>query len=691
MSRGVAVSDKDMDRQAILERHGLSGAVMSSSHYWGLVCAWALMAASPVAAADTDGPHAAPPPATATPSASPAPSRPIANCPHCRKLGLVGSTARASMHEPEWGSDELALVPLPRDTTLAPAPASKTDVAVAPASHSAPRDSEVRPAQLPAVPETPRPRMIITRLPAPGTSSGQVSNTRVPILPILDPPPETDPNTARASTGSNAPVPVPAPETDPAATGAAAAASPSDSALPPAELAANPAPPAMAALPDPGMPLAVNPVETSPPAPGALPGPTPPPPGSETQPTPTARPTIQPSALALDAATNPELKAPNAEPTIPPAAEVGGAVPFTGAVAPPELFQANPDAGPGRARSWNGYNLLPVMLGDQPPPSLRMAVGPPLPRPPVPGQPPLAPSPFARGGHRSTAVMPWARGFKIADNQSPMPQDRVFYTFDYFNNLNGAVNQRLGSSISSMQAYRELLGIEKTFWGGNASLGLRMPIDTLWTSSNNPTLRNGSTAVGDLSFFSKFVLWANPNNGNLLSGGLAVTVPNGPSSFAGSPSTAGFRDVQFQPFLGYIVRRGDLYLQGFTAIDVPTDPNDVTMWYNDVALGYFVYRNEAPTAVLSAIVPTFEVHLSDPLNHRGAFRFNDPAGTPDILDLTFGSSFILRKRLVASFGVAFPVTGPHPFDVEALALLNFYFGRGGMATPILMPPPATGR
>jgi hypothetical protein len=683
MSRGVAVSGKDMDRQAITERHGVSGAVMSSFHCWGLVCAWALLAASPVGAADTDRPRAASPPAAV--SATAAPSRPIANCPHCRKLGLVGATPAASLREPEWGSDELALVPLPRDAALTPAPATaaaapaaKKDVAVAPASQRPTRDAEVRQAQVPAVPEVPRPRMVITPLPAPGSSSAQVSNTRVPILPILDPPPETDPDTDKASTRSSAPIPVPAP--DSAATAAPEAPSP----------------------PDPSMPLAVNPVETSPPMASALPGSPPPlaPPGSDghgsgsgsgTEAMPTARPTTQPSALALDAATNAQATAPHTAPTVPPAAEVGGPDPFTGAVAPAEIFQPNAYAGPGPARPWNGYTLLPVMLGDQPPPSLRMPVGPPVPRPPVPGRPPLAPSPFARGGHRSTAVIPWARGFKIADNQSPMPQDRVFYTFDYFNNLNDDVNKRLGSSVSSMQAYRQLLGIEKTFWGGNASLGLRMPIDTLWTRSSNSALRNGGTAVGNLSFFSKFVLWANPNTGNLLSGGLAITVPNGPSSFAGTPATAGFRDVQFQPFLGYIVRRGDLYLQGFTAIDVPTDPNDVTMWYNDVALGYFVYRNDAPTALLSAIVPTFEVHLSDPLNHRGAFRFNDPAGTPDILDLTFGSSFILRKRLVASFGVAFPVTDPHPFDVEALALLNFYFGRGGMATPILMPPPATGR
>ncbi|SIN77718.1 hypothetical protein SAMN05444166_0785 [Singulisphaera sp. GP187] len=331
----------------------------------------------------------------------------------------------------------------------------------------------------------------------------------------------------------------------------------------------------------------------------------------------------------------------------------------------------------------NGFSNLPVMIGDQSPASMLtgMAVG----RPPMPGQPPTPPSPFARTA-QSAALVPWARGFKIADNQSPMPQDRVFYSFNYFNNMNGDVNRRLGSPISDMQVYRQLLGIEKTFWKGNASVGVRLPIDTLWTNSAVPSLRNNSTSVGDLTVFTKFLLYDNPVVGNLLSGGLAVTAPTGPSSFAGSSAAPGFRNTQIQPFLGYILRRGDFYLQGFSAIDIPTDSRDVTMWYNDLAVGYFVYQSADPSAFLSAVVPTFEVHLNDPLNHRGALRPNDPAGTPDVLDLTFGTSFILRKRLVATVGCSFPVTGPRPFDVEAVALLNFYYGRYGMAQPWPMPP-----
>ena len=45
---------------------------------------------------------------------------------------------------------------------------------------------------------------------------------------------------------------------------------------------------------------------------------------------------------------------------------------------------------------------------------------------------------------------------------------------------------------------------------------------------------------------------------------------------------------------------GDFYVQGFTALDIPTDSRDVTLWYNDVGLGYFLYQNPDPSRFLTA-------------------------------------------------------------------------------------------
>ena len=73
-------------------------------------------------------------------------------------------------------------------------------------------------------------------------------------------------------------------------------------------------------------------------------------------------------------------------------------------------------------------------------------------------------------------------------------------------------------------------------------------------------------------------------------------------------------------------------------------------------------------------MPLFEVHVNTPLNHRGTFRIpEDPAVTPDWVDLTLGTTLEFASQATLGLGFAFPLTGPKPFDVEAIAQLNFRF------------------
>ena len=100
-------------------------------------------------------------------------------------------------------------------------------------------------------------------------------------------------------------------------------------------------------------------------------------------------------------------------------------------------------------------------------------------------------------------------------------------------------------------------------------------------------------------------------------------------------------------------------------------------------------RSQAFGRLLTAIVPTFEVHVNTPLNHRGAFSLGDPAATPDVVDLTTGTIFELNRRSTLSVGLVTPVTGPKPFNLEALVQFNLSFGRSaapagrGFASPAL--------
>ncbi len=233
-----------------------------------------------------------------------------------------------------------------------------------------------------------------------------------------------------------------------------------------------------------------------------------------------------------------------------------------------------------------------------------------------------------------------------------------------------------------------MFGFEKTFRKGKASIGVRLPLNTLTADSPYSGIGGSSTALGNMTFFTKFVLWEDAK-GDLVSTGAAITVPNGPGSFAGAPYAAGIRDVQLQKYIGYIYNWNKWFVQGFESIDVPTSSQDVTMLYSDVGLGYYLYKNTDPKSFITFIAPMFETHVNLPLNHVGAYRFNDPFGTPDVVDLTFATSVMFNRRSVLSIGFVNPVTGPRPFNFEWLVQFNWFFGRTARS-PIVTTPPVVG-
>ena len=304
-----------------------------------------------------------------------------------------------------------------------------------------------------------------------------------------------------------------------------------------------------------------------------------------------------------------------------------------------------------------------------------------IPRPYPPTPPPTPPSP-----RRASALVPSVRGLKVSENQSPRPQDRVFFTFDYFSNVNGALNLKLGAPVSDILVYRYIFGFEKTFDNGNASIGVRLPLDQLTANTRVPAvykqIGGTSTALDDMNIFSKFILRQNPQTGSLISVGLSITPTTGGGNFAGAKFIQYINTTEIQPFVAYIWNRGNFYIQGFSAFEFPVNPNQVTEMYNDIGMGYFVYRANDPRQLLTAVAPTFEVHVNSPLNHRGFDNPNELAGTPDVVNLTYGLNVEFDRNSLLTFGFVTPVTGPRPFDYEAVLLFNFRFGRSAVrATP----------
>ena len=98
---------------------------------------------------------------------------------------------------------------------------------------------------------------------------------------------------------------------------------------------------------------------------------------------------------------------------------------------------------------------------------------------------------------------------------------------------------------------------------------------------------------------------------------------------------------------------------------------------NSLGVGYVMYRNEARDGFLTSIAPTLELHVLTPLRttdpNINLFGVTDSLKLYNTVDFTLGTTFEFAHHTTLGIGVVAPVTGPKPFDVEAIAQLNYRF------------------
>ena len=64
------------------------------------------------------------------------------------------------------------------------------------------------------------------------------------------------------------------------------------------------------------------------------------------------------------------------------------------------------------------------------------------------------------------------------------------------------------------------------------------------------------------------------------------------------------------------------YVQGFTSIAVPTDSVVVTALFNDIGVGYYLYRGDGERFI-TALIPTVEAHVTQILLKLGLAESRD--------------------------------------------------------------------
>jgi hypothetical protein len=257
--------------------------------------------------------------------------------------------------------------------------------------------------------------------------------------------------------------------------------------------------------------------------------------------------------------------------------------------------------------------------------------------------------------------------FKIADNESPRPQDRVFVNADFFTSVLKSIRsseaQAGGATATPLRLSREVFGFEKTFLDGNASVEVRLPFFQFHDQSGA-----SFSDFGDVTVIGKYALVNEHgcDGDTVLSGGIAVTVPTGPNDTAGTTSINPFI---LQPFVGALLGNENAYLHGFSSVALPFSDSVGSIWFNDIGFGYYVYKS--CDGCIRGIVPTAEGHFTTGLGHIGAQ--GSPTGVIDQVVVTGGLHMLFANHANLTFGYEFPVTGPLVFKSEYVVQFNWHF------------------
>lgn len=323
---------------------------------------------------------------------------------------------------------------------------------------------------------------------------------------------------------------------------------------------------------------------------------------------------------------------------------------------------------------------------------------------------------------------------KIAENNSPMPRNRLYLTYQHFHNANHNMvtedDQYLDIvDIHDTHVDKCLLGVEKTFLCDNLSVQLQVPFASQLTNDMFQDYGNPPSAphdydlqFGNVSVALKALLWR--RRCLAISSGLLVETPTAPNVkiHAVEPLDLDPSDpyldfhllyrndsVIVSPFLGMLYTPNSCYfVQGFTQVDIPVSDSSLvfdptvdgalqprqefhfsgqTMMRFDLGAGVWLYRN--PCACnLKGLAMLFEAHYSTTLDDAdvyvidtpgvegGTLQFGNSLNRVDIINLTVGPTLELANGSTIAAGFVLPLDDApeKPFDFEFQLQVNLFRG-----------------
>lgn len=292
---------------------------------------------------------------------------------------------------------------------------------------------------------------------------------------------------------------------------------------------------------------------------------------------------------------------------------------------------------------------------------------------------------------------------KIAENGSPIPRDRVFFNYSFFDNV--------PLTSSGVNVNRFTPGFEKTFLNQMASVEMRFPFAATLDSNlaANGLTNTDHTEFGNIFITLKGLLASTETCA--FSAGVSVTVPTADDISVRTATGSELvrirnESVHIMPFLGALYTPNDrFFTQGFLQVDAdangsPVDGSltganlqrlgrldDATFLFADVGVGYWLYQSYGSGSFLTGLAPTFELHYNrslDPTDtvQSGGFQIGNYADNIEILNMVIGTTCQFGQNKFLTVGYATPLAGgtDRQFDGELRAFVNWMFGPSSRRT-----------
>jgi len=292
--------------------------------------------------------------------------------------------------------------------------------------------------------------------------------------------------------------------------------------------------------------------------------------------------------------------------------------------------------------------------------------------------------------------------YNIAENNSAVPVDRVYFVYNGFFNAISSSNGFGPASTQSIDLHRYVAGLEKTFFDGNMSIDVRMPLLSGFNLSNSIS-ESELGNVGNLTMFLKGLVYGDQDLA--FSTGLGIGLPTGSdlqtrtsAPFANEFLTVRNQGVRLIPFVaGTMYLSDQWFMQSFGQMNFAASGNEVVnqnglvgvfneqnLLQTDIGLGRWIWQDDQ-RPVVTGLAAIFELHYTTTIQDTDRIQLgnssflvgelSNSANRQDLLNLTSGIQAQLGSLSALRVGVVVPLrdTPDRVFDSEVQFSLNRKF------------------